>query len=597
MKTFKAHAKRRNEKGVVMLLAISSLVMAIPMVGLTVDIGFLYASKTRLQAAVDGASLAAARALNLGATTADQADAAKQNAVNWFYSNFFPGNWSTKSTIMSKDTVTVSTPSPSLSTISVTASTRVPTYFMKWFRIDDTLISSIGTANRRSVVVMMVLDRSSSMNPSAANGNHDSCADLKDAAELFTGQFAAGRDMIGMVSFSDGVGPVYAPSTDFRTQLGYYVSSTDNSNGAINQITCLGGTGTAEAIIVGYNELYKKSLPGAYNILLIETDGLPNSLAFNFWDTTGTDPNKSMMATMSTTTNGCYDKNGTTRSKLSSSVPGWGQNSYRKDWYLPVTTTPNDALKSKDFGGILGTKGPGMIGTIYSTDPGNGTSDTSFDALASPWHTSQNMGINGTTTATNSTYPTSMTNNCRFNATAGDMTDFKYLPRTDLFGNDLSPASNFTPANNYKSVTLVSPNPSGTNVSTTQNNTTSGTTYLQFRNSTTPSKWTNFHNAALNATDHAAYRARTNATLPATIFVIGLGGNATGVNAPDFNLMQRWANDSGADQFNATALYSAYTLPTNFSSQPKGQVVATANANNLRKAFLQISSQILRLSQ
>ena len=286
---FKNGIRRRSEKGVVMFLAISSLTIAIPMVGLTVDVGFLYASKTRLQAAVDGAALAAARALSLEATTGDQAPIAKQNAVNWFYSNFQPGNWSTRSTVMSTASVSVTTPSPSLSTVSVTASTRVPTFFMKWFNVTDTLISAVGTANRRSVVVMMVLDRSTSMNPSSTNGNHDSCADLKAAAKMFTGQFAIGRDRIGMVSFSDGVGPVYAPSTDFRTALGYNTGTT-SGNGAIDQITCNGGTGTAGAITVGYNELYKANLPGAYNILLIETDGLPNTLSFNFWDSTGTDP-------------------------------------------------------------------------------------------------------------------------------------------------------------------------------------------------------------------------------------------------------------------------------------------------------------------
>ena len=43
------------------------------MVGLVIDVGILYSAKSRLQAAVDGASLAAARALNLGQTTNAQA--------------------------------------------------------------------------------------------------------------------------------------------------------------------------------------------------------------------------------------------------------------------------------------------------------------------------------------------------------------------------------------------------------------------------------------------------------------------------------------------------------------------------------------------
>ena len=122
---------------------------------------------------------------------------------------------------------------------------------------------------------------------------------------------------------------------------------------------------------------------------------------------------------------------------------------------------------------------------------------------------------------------------------------------------------------------------------------------MKFQNSTTPSKWTTFHNAALNATDHATFRARAGygGNIPATVFVIGLGGNGTGANTPDYHLMQRWANDSASDQFNSPALYTSYTMPTTFSTQAKGQLVFSSNQNDLRKAFLSISSQILRLSQ
>src|SRR5271169_4945635 len=90
-----------REKGASLFIAIAALVwVIIPMLGLVVDLGILYSAKARLQAAVDGASLAAARALNLGQSTAQQATAAQQNAVNWFYANFPPGNWNTNSTVM-----------------------------------------------------------------------------------------------------------------------------------------------------------------------------------------------------------------------------------------------------------------------------------------------------------------------------------------------------------------------------------------------------------------------------------------------------------------------------------------------------------------
>ena len=60
------------EKGVSLLVGAISLVFIIPLLGLLVDVGVLYSVKARLQASVDGASLAAARALNLGRSRAVQ---------------------------------------------------------------------------------------------------------------------------------------------------------------------------------------------------------------------------------------------------------------------------------------------------------------------------------------------------------------------------------------------------------------------------------------------------------------------------------------------------------------------------------------------
>ncbi|MEI9813807.1 MAG: hypothetical protein WDO18_14680 [Acidobacteriota bacterium] len=159
-------------------------------------------------------------------------------------------------------------------------------------------------------------------------------------------------------------------------------------------------------------------------------------------------------------------------------------------------------------------------------------------------------------------------------------------------------------------MTLVNPNPTGAITSTTQNNTTSpGTRYMKFVSGmTNPSPWTNFHNAALNATDHAMFRARAgwNGNIPATTFVIGLGGNTTNPSAiPRFPFDAAVGKRSLCDQFTqpinpATGCgptYTAYTMPSTFNTQPQGTLVFSSNANDLRSAFLRISSQILRLSR
>ena len=202
---------RRGESGTSLILGTASLSFLIPMIGLAVDSGFLYAAKSRLQASVDGASLAAARALNMGATLQSQQLTAAQNAVNWFYANFPLSTWNSTGTVMtisgytnfatgfSSASVNIfpDATNPQLDHVNVTASTNLPTWFMRWFGYTTLNISATGNATRRSVVMMMVLDRSGSMctvggvtNQPCSNANTTTpCAQMITAAKQFTGSF------------------------------------------------------------------------------------------------------------------------------------------------------------------------------------------------------------------------------------------------------------------------------------------------------------------------------------------------------------------------------------------------------------------------
>jgi Flp pilus assembly protein TadG len=535
--------KLNSEKGTSMFVGIIALVFIIPMVGLSVDVGFLYVCKTRLQASVDGSALAAARALSLGQTTTAQAASAKQNAVNWFYANFPSGNWATLNTVMSSSTVQVfdDAANPNLRNVTVTATTTVPTYFMRWLRFNSTTISAVGNASRRDVVVMMVLDRSGSMNNSGA------CPTLKSAAKLFTGQFAAGRDRIGMVSFSDGTYVHSAPTTDFQTRLGYS-NNSGTGNGEIDNIVCTGYTGTAQAISIGYNELYKVNQPGALNVLLLETDGLPNTLTLNWWrsSTAG-------LTNLGSST-GCKDTNGNTKGG-----GGWTSSSVRRNW----TSGYNMGT-----GAFMSNIPAGMIGALASDDPGP---NTDFYALANPWHPDSNQGI-GAAGGDSRITSSSAISNCGFLSDKNNVDDFAWIPQTDVYGNQLNPTGAYMP------VTMSSGRVAFTGDATT--------------------KWTNYHNAALNATDNAAYRARSNSTLGAYMFVIGLGGNST--YTPDYTLMRRIANDPDPDRFNTPALYgTCASTPScvTYSNQPQGTFIWSSDQTVLSSAFMELSSQILRLSR
>lgn len=536
-KRFPVRRNSAKEKGTALILGITSLCFVIPAVGLSVDVGFLYANKARLQASVDGAALAAARALNLGETTAAQASAAQQNAVNWFYANSPVGNWNTFDVDMDVNDVAVfdDPNNPNLRIVDLSASLSVPTYFMNWFNIGETRISAAGTASRRDAVIMMVLDRSGSMNdPPGA------CNIMKQAAKIFTGQFANGRDRIGLVSYGSGTYLHSAPTTNFRSVLGYS-DAQGSGNGSIDNIVCGGGTSTAQAVSLAYEELRKINLPGALNIIMLETDGLPNTLTINLWDnstnTYGLQPQSYG--------NGCDDNN-----NLSLSENGWGSYSVRRRW---INFNMNYSF--------LPSTAAGTVGALYKSDPSQGRY---FFAMMDPF----DEDADG--------YDWLSTRNCRWGSNGGgqNMSDLAWVPATDIWGNELNPA-----LNRYKPVTM-----NGTHV------------WFEY-NSNFNATWTNYNNAVFNATDNAAYRARAVAAFPIGVFVIGLGGQ--GSDDPDLTLLQRMANDDQGDRFGSPAAYGPCADNpdcVHYNNQLTGTFVFSNNTANLRQAFLLLSSQILRLS-
>src|SRR6185369_11972477 len=169
-----------------------------------------------------------------------------------------------------------------------------------------------------------VLDRSGSMN------SNNGCANMILAAKIFTGQFAAGRDQIGMVTYGETVSLGAAPATNFQTALGYS-NASGTGTGMIDTIVCNGFTGIPAAVSVGYNELFKKNLPGALNIIMFMTDGLPNVVVVN---------NKDRMKNLGAAAakSNCQDSNGL------SIRAGGDMSLYPRAWY------PSVAL-----GGLFGT--------------------------------------------------------------------------------------------------------------------------------------------------------------------------------------------------------------------------------------------------
>jgi Flp pilus assembly protein TadG len=459
--------------------------------GLAIDASLMYGVKSKIQMATDGASLAAARALSIGLTTAAQATSARNNATNWFNRNFPAGEFGTSSTTVAQPQVFDDAVNPLIRHVVVTASTIAPSFFMRFWGYTGTLVNASSEATRRDSVIMMVLDRSGSM------ANSSSCTPMKDAAKLFTGMFAPQRDRIGMITFNMASNISQSPTLDFQTALGFTNSSQSppSGTGLIDNITCTGGTGTAEATILGYNELYKIGLPGALNVLMLFTDGLPTALTFDFRQ----GPTTQVGLLEDTTT--CQDSLG--RSMASTASPRGHITNNPPQW---------TAGWNLGTGSFLSNVPAGPIAVVYGdSQPLN------------LW----GLAYRVTTDSAGDTYLGSSAPGCNVTSSSTAQTNaanIRYFPNNDAFGNPLA-------LTGYNSLTYSNGYISETNA--------------------------NLQAAALNASANAASRARTTRNLPdgrsfpgVIVYCIGLGA----VNHP---FLQRMANDGAADD-SGSNLYSAF---------------------------------------
>ncbi|MGD0364123.1 MAG: VWA domain-containing protein [Bryobacteraceae bacterium] len=271
----KETARRKPSSGIAIVLTTLSLSVVLPLIGLGFDVATLYLIKAKLSSATDSAALAGARALAQGATTALQAANAEATAQQFFNANFPAGYWRTSgaSANISVDDVSI----PNYRTVTVSATVTAPLYFLQVLNQQTSTINVSSTAGRRDVLLMMVLDRSSSMNGIVAGTGQTACSLMKTDAAAFVNYFAPGRDQLGLVAFGSSVF-VYPSTTSFTTPD----ANGNTIQSLIGQLTCGANTSSAAAIAEAYTELKNVNNPTRMNVIMFMTDGRPNGITADF---------------------------------------------------------------------------------------------------------------------------------------------------------------------------------------------------------------------------------------------------------------------------------------------------------------------------
>nr|WP_315592520.1 vWA domain-containing protein [uncultured Cupriavidus sp.] len=259
-------ARLQPQRGQITMIAGVLMIGLLGVVGLGIDGGMAYVTKARLNAAVDSAAVAAARAVTNGTTQAEQTAAARQAATDFFAANFPDGYL--------RGTPTLNTTNVSFDqgkvTISVSANATMPLSLMKVLGFNNVAVAAASTAIRKDLDMIFVIDSSGSMSPVWST--------VRSNANSFLNQFSPSTDRVGLVHFSSGGVSDIAIRTSSRgfDRPTMQTTITSMSNG--------GNTNYAEGIWQARSQL--NSIPttsrSSLRVIVFFSDGQPNTLAADY---------------------------------------------------------------------------------------------------------------------------------------------------------------------------------------------------------------------------------------------------------------------------------------------------------------------------
>ena len=252
--------RRVNQRGATLVLFTLILTFVlIPMIGLAIDGGFVYYAHSRLVAAADAAALAGARSLSVGMDLSSQTANAQSIATQYIQANIPPGLLNSGSLTIPPPVVTET--ADHIRTVSVNPSMTVGLYFMPLLSFPTATISAYAASARRDVNIVMTLDRSGSM--------AGVCGIMKSDAANFVSKWTNGRDTLGLITFMGNA------SVDYPSTL-YFKSQTPSMATVLGTLNCGGNTGSASGLSLAHQEILKVAEPGALNVIVFFTDGVPN---------------------------------------------------------------------------------------------------------------------------------------------------------------------------------------------------------------------------------------------------------------------------------------------------------------------------------
>jgi Flp pilus assembly protein TadG len=260
-------APHKKQAGQVLVMVALSAVVLIGSVGLALDSALGYLVKAKLNAAVDAASLAAAR----GVSTGDSRDAQEANArlaARKFFNINYPDKFLLSTPTL--DPVGVQFDGGTV-TIDVAARASLPVSLMGVLGFKTLEVSARAQTVRKDLDMVLVMDTSGSL-------VHNAEA-VKAAGIAFLDKFNASVDRVGLLHFSSGV-QIDVPIRTVDRGFDRFAASA-----AVGQYHFDGGTNSAEGMWHARNQLRKidASRRSSLRVIVFFSDGSPAAFSSHFF--------------------------------------------------------------------------------------------------------------------------------------------------------------------------------------------------------------------------------------------------------------------------------------------------------------------------
>ena len=263
------HPHLHRQRGAVAIMVALAMLLLLAVVGLAIDAGLAYLVKARLNAAVDSAAVAAARAVPAGNNQTEQR-ASAQTAANDFFAANIPDTYLLSKPKLLSTNVEFNAGTV---TIDVRAEARMPVSIMQVLGFTALTPVAYAQTIRRDLDMAFVVDNSGSL--------YDNRVAVRAAAKSFLNKFNVTQDRVALIQFGTGAEVDNPINTSAR---GFDRNSMVTK---INGYNFPGTTSSVEGIWHARDQLNKIPLANrsAMRVIVFFSDGAPTGfgsyLSFN----------------------------------------------------------------------------------------------------------------------------------------------------------------------------------------------------------------------------------------------------------------------------------------------------------------------------